>query len=82
MRFYWGLGVGHIYSHGEGESVGNDIDVDEEEEESAENINMDDLAESDNQENEHLFDSSGSSDGGVDEYSDDNECLEMEDTYA
>lgn len=85
MRFYWGLGVGHIYSHGEEESVGDgkeEMDVDQDEEESAEYIDMDDLVESDDQENEPWYDSSASSDGGADNYSDDNECLEMEDTYA
>lgn len=29
MRFYWGLGVGHVYSHQEGADIGEDMDVDE-----------------------------------------------------
>lgn len=52
MRFYWGLGVGHVYSHQEGDT-GEDMDIDEGESEGEdETMDGDKVLEEDEDEND------------------------------
>lgn len=113
MRYYWGLGIGHVYSHGERQDIDEEMHVDEENQEEEdmntektipvgsikgnveneeENNSEDDGVDVDglglgldDQEDDPWWNSGDSGDefeGPEEEYSDDNELLEMEEMYS